>query len=243
MRVDGTQEMAASTSSPAMHSASHPALPSSSPSATYFASNNFNNMATWMPPPPTFQMPRAMPNTPVTPGPPGIPSSLPSPSNSIVQTSSLDSAAPPRTFMPTAPVLSNPSTQHNVISVYPSPSPQAAPPGPWMQPQQISAFARPPFSPFPPVIPGPYPMPTRGTPPVSVTLPDIQPPGVSPAVSGVGAPTPSSTAGGQSSIGSGQAELPPGVGNSIFYFKYHYIYDLAYCIMPFNAARLFCRKQ
>ncbi|KAL0368565.1 UNVERIFIED_CONTAM: Pre-processing protein 40C [Sesamum calycinum] len=189
VRLDGTQDMAPSTSSPAVQSASHPALPSSSPSATYFASNNFNNMATWMPSPPAFQVPRPMLNTPVTPAPPGIASSLPSPSNSVVQTSSLESAAPPRTFMPAAPVLSNPSTQHNVISMYPSPSPQAAPPGPWLQPQQISAFARPPFSPFAAVVPGPYPTPTRGTPPVSVALPDIQPPGVPPAVSAVGAPT------------------------------------------------------
>ncbi|KAL2242550.1 UNVERIFIED_CONTAM: Pre-mRNA-processing protein 40C [Sesamum indicum] len=214
VRLDGTQDTAASTSSPAMQSASHPALPSSSPSATYFASNNFNNMATWMPPPPTFQVPRAMPNTPVAPAPPGIASSFPSPSNSVAQASSLDSAAPPRTFMPAAPILSNPSTQHNVISMYPSPSPHAAPPGPWLQPQQISAFARPPFSPFAAVIPGPYPTPTRGTPPVSVALPDIQPPGVSPAVSAVGAPTSSSTAGGQPAIGFGLAELPPGVENN-----------------------------
>ncbi|KAK4421725.1 Pre-processing protein 40C [Sesamum alatum] len=215
VRLDGTQEMAASTSSPAMQSASHPALPSSSPSATYFVSNNFNNMATWMPPPPTFQVPR-MPNTPVTPSPPGIASSLPSPSNSIVQASSLDSAAPPRTYMPAAPVLSNPSTHHNVISMYPSPSPQAAPPGPWLQPQQISAFARPPFSPYGAVIPGPYPTPTRGAPSVSVALPDIQPPGVSPAVSAVGAPTSSSTAGGLPAIGFGPTELPPGVENNMY---------------------------
>ncbi|KAK4388033.1 Pre-processing protein 40C [Sesamum angolense] len=211
VRLDGTQDMAPSTSSPAVQSASHPALPSSSPSATYFASNNFNNMATWIPPPPAFQVPRLMLNTPVTPAPPGIASSLPSPSNSVVQTSSLESAAPPRTFMPAAPVLSNPSTQHNVISMYPSPSPQAAPPGPWLQPQQISAFARPPFSPFAAVVPGPFPTPTRGMPPVSVALPDIQPPGVPPAVSAVGAST---SAVGQPAIGFGLAELPPGVENS-----------------------------
>ncbi|KAK6145849.1 hypothetical protein DH2020_019718 [Rehmannia glutinosa] len=215
VRADGSQEMGAMTSAPAfMQSAPQPARPNSSPSATHFASNNFSNMTTWMPSAPNFQVPTGIPKTPVTPGPPGIASSVPSPSNSTIQASSVDSTAHLRTFMPNAPVLSNPPIQHNAVAMYPSPSPQAAPPGPWLQPQQISGFARPPFSPYVAVIPGPYPMPSRGMPPVSVSFPDIQPPGVSPAVSAVGAPTASFPAGGQSSVGSGQAELPPGIDNS-----------------------------
>ncbi|KAL3634363.1 hypothetical protein CASFOL_021417 [Castilleja foliolosa] len=194
VRADGTQEMGAMTSAPVfMQSVSQPARPTPSP-----------NMTMWMPASPSFHVPTGMPGTPITPAPPGITSSLPSPSTSTLQASSVDSPAHLRSFMPTAPVLSNSQLQYNAVAMYPSPSPQAAPPGPWLQPQQFSGFARPPFSPYAAVVPGPYPIPSRG-PPVSVSYPDIQPPGVSPA---------SFTAEGQSLVGSGQAELPPGIDNS-----------------------------
>ncbi|KAL7124218.1 hypothetical protein ABFS83_14G033700 [Erythranthe nasuta] len=179
VRGDGTQETGANTSSPAfMQSSSQPARPNSSPSTTHFASNKFGN-TTWMPTAPTFQVSTGILKTPPTPGPPGLTSSAPSPSN-------LDSGALMRPFMHTGPF--NTSIQHN-----------AGPPGPWFRPQQIGAFGRPPFSPYAAVIPGPYPMPTRGTQPVSVSFPDIQPPGVSHAV-------PASF--------SGPTELPPGTDNS-----------------------------
>lgn len=217
-----------------MQSATQP-RPNSSPSATHFAANNFSNMTTWMPAAATFQVPTGMPKTPATPGPPGIASSVPSPSSSAIQASSLDSTVLLRTFMPTAPVLSNHSIQHNAVAMYPSAPPQAAPPGQWLQPQHISGFARPSFSPYTPVIPGPYPMPTRSIPPPSVSYPDIQPPGVSPVVSAIGAPTASFTGGSQSSVGLGQAELPPRIGKPqkfTFSFKYHCIYGSAYFIVP-----------
>ncbi|KAK4482536.1 hypothetical protein RD792_009695, partial [Penstemon davidsonii] len=86
-------------------------------------------------------------------------------------------------------------------------------PGPWLHPQQISGFARTPFSPYAAIVPGPYSMPARGMPPLSVSMPDIQPPGVSPAISSVGAPSPSFISGGQLTVSSGQADLPPGVDN------------------------------
>ncbi|KAG8369709.1 hypothetical protein BUALT_Bualt14G0042100 [Buddleja alternifolia] len=195
VRPNGTQEMGAIASAPApQQSASHPAVTNSSHSATHFVSNNFNNAAMWIPPVPQFQVPMGLPRTPVTPGPPGIASSAPS-------------------NMPITPVLSNPTIQHQAVTPYPSPSPLAPPPGPWLQAQQISGFARPPFSPYAAVIPGAYPMPTHGMPPLSVALPDIQPPGVSPAVSAVGTPTSSFASGGQSAVVSGQADLPPGTDN------------------------------
>ncbi|KAL6571356.1 hypothetical protein OROHE_002999 [Orobanche hederae] len=198
-RPDGTQEMGSMTSAPAfIQSISQPAHPNPSP-----------NMPMWMPTAPTFQVPIGLPRTPSLPGTPGISSSVPSPSTSTA--SSVDSTAHLQTFMPNAPVFSNPQIQHNTVAMYPSMCPQSASPGPWLQPQQISGFARPSFSPYAAVVSGPYPMSSHGMPPVSVSFPDIQPPGVSPAVSAVGAPTASFAAGGQSSVGSG---LPPGIDNN-----------------------------
>lgn len=130
-------------------------------------------MPTWMHAPATFQV---MPKTPATPGPPGMASPLPSPSNPTIHASSLEAS---RNFMPSAPILPNP-------------------PGTWLHPHQIGGFARPSFSPYAAVIPGPYPI--RSAPPQSAAYPDIQPPGVSPAVSGPGAST------------ALQTELPPGIG-------------------------------
>ncbi|GFQ05173.1 pre-mRNA-processing protein 40c [Phtheirospermum japonicum] len=188
-------EMGAMTSAPAfMQHVSQPARPNPSP-----------NMPMWMPAAPSFQVPTGVPKTPITPGPPGIASSLPSPSTSTIQASPVDIPAHLRSFMPTAPVLSNSPLQYNAVAMYPSPSPQAAPPGPWLQPQQFSGFVRPSFSPYAAVVPGPYPIPSRCMSPVSVSYPDIQPPGVSPA---------SFAADGQLFAGSGQAELPPGIDNS-----------------------------
>ncbi|XP_057783614.1 pre-mRNA-processing protein 40C isoform X2 [Salvia miltiorrhiza] len=191
-----------------MQSASQ-ALPNASPAA-HFAPNNFSNMNSWMPAPATFQVPARMARAPATPGPPGIASSIPSPSSSTILASSQDSTAL-RTFMPGAPVLPNPPIQHNAVAIYPSAPPQVAPPGPWLSHQHIGGFARPSFSPYGAAVPGPYPMPIRSTAPQSVSYSDIQPPGVSPAVSAMGVPTTSFTAGRQSSIGSEQAELPPGI--------------------------------
>lgn len=244
MRADGTQEMGAATSAPVfMQSISQTARPNSSPSATHFVSNSFNN-TTWMPNAQTFQGPTGMPKTLLAPGPPGITSSVP-PSNFTTQASTLDPSVPVRPFMSAAPFLANPSIQNTTVSMFPSSSLQAAPAGPWLQPQQISGFARPQFSPYAAVIPGPYPMPIRSMTPVSVPFPDIQPPGVSPAVSAVGsqtaAPTASFPTGGQLSVGPGSTELPPGTGKSEFYVLYFCTYESCYCILPLSAARIFRR--
>ncbi|GER42023.1 pre-mRNA-processing protein PRP40 [Striga asiatica] len=154
------------------------------------------NKPMWMPSAPTFQVPTGISKTPL------IPSSVPSPSTSTILSSSADSSAHIRTFMPPAPVsvIYNPPIQHN----FPSPSPQEASPGLWLQ---NNGLARPPFSPYAPLC-APYSMPSCGMPPVSVSYPDIQPPGVgvSPPISAVGVPA----ADGQS-VGSGQAELLSGI--------------------------------
>ncbi|XP_051129506.1 pre-mRNA-processing protein 40C isoform X2 [Andrographis paniculata] len=206
MRAEASQEVGAMSSAPAfMQTSFQSSHPNSSTPATHFAPNNYSNMPTWMSPAATFQVAAGRPNTPITPGPPGLASSVPSPSNSTLQVSSADSAAVLRTFTPTAPVFTHP-THHNVYS---APSAQAAPPGQWLQPQHISGFARPQFSQYTTLMPGPYPMPNHGTPPLSVTLPDILPPGVSPVVSAVGAGTSTSAA----SQSSAQEELPPGIEN------------------------------
>lgn len=217
-RAIGTAEMGATTSASAViQSASQP-LPNASPAA-HFAPNSFSNMNSWMPVPATFQVPTRMAKAPATPAPPGMASNILSPSSSTIHASSQDSIGL-RTFIPGAPVLPNPPIQHNAAAIYPSAPPQAGPPGPWMSHQQISGFARPSFSPYGAAVPGPYPMPIRSTPPLSVSYSDIQPPGVSPAVSAMGAPAASFSAGNQSSHGSGQTELPPGIGKTRIPFKF-----------------------
>ncbi|CAA0808371.1 Pre-mRNA-processing protein 40C [Striga hermonthica] len=146
------------------------------------------NMPMWMPSAPTFQVPTGISKTPII--------ASTSPSTSTILSSSADSSAHIRTFMPPAPVsvIYNPSIQHN----FPPPSPQEV----WLQPQQNNGLARPPFSPYA-ARSGPYSMPSCG-----VSYPDIQPPGVgvSPPISAVGVPA----ADGQP-VGSGQAELPSGI--------------------------------
>ncbi|KAL1561633.1 pre-mRNA-processing protein 40C-like [Salvia divinorum] len=199
-RAVGTPETGATTSASAVTQSASQPLPS----------NSFSNMNSWMPAPATFQVPARMAKAPSTPAPPGMVSNIPSPSSSTIHASSQDSIGL-RTFMPGAPVLPNPPIQHNSVAIYPSAPPQAGPPGPWLSHQHIGGFARPTFSPYGAAVPGPYPMPIRSTPPLSVSYSDIQPPGVSPAVSAMGARATSFTAGNQSSLGSGQAELPPGI--------------------------------
>lgn len=158
----------------------------------------------------SFQVP---PGVPITPGSPGISSFVHSSSNTTAALSSADSPATPRSFMSTAPVISNFPVQQQIFSPYPTPF-QAAPPGPWLQSPQISGVVRPPFSPYPTVIPGPFPMPTRSMLPISVSFPNTQPPGVTPAVSSVGNSASLVASGDQSTDGSAQEELPPGIGMS-----------------------------
>lgn len=159
----------------------------------------------WMSPLPAFQVPTGMPRTPVTPGPPGIAPAFPPIPSITSQPSALNSTTLPRNLMPAAPVLlPNPPIQHQTVTPYVSPSPQPAPPGLWLQPQQISGSVRSPFSPYADGIPGPYPIPNRAMPPPF----DVQPPGVFPLVSSIGGPTSSVASGGHST----KEELPPGTG-------------------------------
>ncbi|CAA2980143.1 pre-mRNA-processing 40C isoform X1 [Olea europaea subsp. europaea] len=215
VRANTTQEIGAIASAQVFtQSASQPALTNPSPSVTVYASNSFSSTAAWLPPAP-FQVTPGMPRTPITPGPPGIASSVSSSSNISAVPSSVDSPALPRSFMPAAPVLSNFPIQQQTFTPYPTPF-QAAPPGPWLQSPipQISGIVRPSFSPYPTVIPGPFPMSTRPMLPVSVSFPNTQPPGVTPAVSSVGDSASSVASGDQSTIGSVQEELPPGIDSS-----------------------------
>ncbi|KAL2506465.1 Pre-mRNA-processing protein 40C [Abeliophyllum distichum] len=211
--VRTTQEIGAIASSQlSIQSASQPALTNPSPSVTGFAANSFSGMSVRLPPVPSFQVPPGMPRTPLTPGPPGIASSVPSSSNIIAVPSSVDSPAFPRSFMPTAPVLSSFPVQQQTFTPYPTPF-QTAPQGPWLQSPQISGVVRPPFSPYPNVIPGPF-LPTRAMLPLSVSFPNAQPPGVNPEVSSVVNSTSSMASGDQSTVGSTQEELPPGIDSS-----------------------------
>ncbi|XP_073143093.1 pre-mRNA-processing protein 40C isoform X2 [Henckelia pumila] len=164
----------------------------------------------WMSPVPAFQTSTAMPRTPATPGPPGIAPAFPSIPFITSQPSAMNSTTLPINFMPAAPVLPNPPIQHQTVTPYVSPSPQPAPPGLWLQSQQISGPVRSPFSPYADGIPGPYPILNRVVPPLF----DVQPPGVFPLVSSTGGPTQSISSGGHSAVASVQSELPPGTDNS-----------------------------
>ncbi|XP_075516450.1 pre-mRNA-processing protein 40C isoform X4 [Primulina tabacum] len=207
VRADGAQEVNARASAPAFTlPASQLAYTNLSTSTNQFISNNQNNSSMWMSPLPAFQAPTGMPRNPVTPGPPGIAPTFPSVPYITSQPSAMNSNTFPRNFMPAAPVLPNPPIQHQTVT----PSPQPAPPGLWLQSQQISGPVRSPFSPYADGIPGPYPIPNRAMTPLF----DVQPPGVFPLVSSIGGPTSSVASGGHSTIASVQSELPPGTDNS-----------------------------
>lgn len=211
LRVDCIQEVNARASVPAFTlPASQLAHTNLITSATQFISNNQNNTSMWMTPLPAFQAPTGMPRTPVTPGPPGIAPTFPSISYITSQPLAMNSTTIPRNFMPAAAVLPNPPIQHQTVTPYVSLSPQPAPPGLWLQSQQIRGPVKSPFSPYADYIPGPYPIPDRAMP----SLFDVQPPGVFPLVSSIGGPMSSVASGGHSAIASVRSDLPPGTDNS-----------------------------
>ncbi|XP_073276275.1 pre-mRNA-processing protein 40C isoform X2 [Primulina huaijiensis] len=211
VRADSGQEVNARASAPAFTlPASQLAHTNLSTSANQFISNSQNNSSMWMSPLPAFQASTGMPRNPVTPGPPGIAPTFSSIPYITSQPSAMNSTTFPRNFMPAAPVLPNPPIQHQTVTPYVSPSPQPAPPGLWLQSQQISGPVRSPFSPYADGIPGPFPIPNRAMTPLF----DVQPPGVFPLVSSIGGPTSSVASGGHSVIASVQSELPPGTDNS-----------------------------
>ncbi|XP_068639951.1 pre-mRNA-processing protein 40C-like isoform X2 [Aristolochia californica] len=139
---------------------------------------------------PTFPRP-----PPMMPGNTGPPIVLPSPllsSTTIGRPMTMDpSPASLRPLYPPLPVM--------------VPPPQA----PWFH--QVSGLQRPPFVPYPGVIPGSFQIPMRGTSIPSLPFPDSQPPGVSP----VGPPGGTSTApveSGQPANSFGTQLPPPGTG-------------------------------
>ncbi|KZV28352.1 pre-mRNA-processing protein 40C [Dorcoceras hygrometricum] len=212
LRADGTQEVNAKASGPTFtRPASQLAHTNLSTSATPFISNNQNNSSMWMSSPPAFQAPIGMPGTPVTPGTPGIiaPAFPPIPSITS-QPSAINTTVLPRNFMPVGPVLPNPPIQHQTVTPYISPSPQSAPPGLWLQSQQVSGPVRSPITPYADHIPGPYPIHNHAVAPLF----DVQPPGVFPLASSIGGPMSFVSSGGHSAITSMQAELPPGTESS-----------------------------
>lgn len=135
-----------------------------------------------------FSLSTGVPGTPALPGPPGLTPPAPVSSNSMIP--SLTSDPSPSSLRPnivSGRVATNPGVQPQVYSAYPSMPPMAAnPQALWLQPPQMSGMARPPFVPYPAVLPSPFPFPATGGPISSMPSPDPQPPGVTPSGSAGG---------------------------------------------------------
>ncbi|XP_010250268.1 PREDICTED: pre-mRNA-processing protein 40C [Nelumbo nucifera] len=199
-REAGTVSPASSSSVPV--SMPFHVSPSSLAAAT---SPNLCPATLWMPVAPSFVPPPGMPITPGTPGPPGIAPSTPLSSTVTVNSEAMDSSSS-TSLRPVVPS----TVQQQMHSPYPAlPSMPPPPQGLWLPPQ-IGGLQRPPFLPYPGVLPGSYPLPMRGMPLPSVPVPDSQPPGISP----LGPPggTPSSSVGSvhlPSNTTGKQPDLPP----------------------------------
>ncbi|KAJ7954515.1 Pre-mRNA-processing protein 40C [Quillaja saponaria] len=167
-------------------------VPPNTPISTMPASTdpNYGPATSWMPTALSYPIPHRMPGTP---GPPGLESSSVS-SNLTASSASTDASAVLRQSMSTAAIASNPAGQSHP---YPSVPAMAAPhQGLWLQPPQMGGLPRPLFLPYPTAFPHPLPFPARGLHPPAVSLPDSQPPGVTP-VGAVGSVPVSSAASGQ----------------------------------------------
>ncbi|OVA12114.1 WW domain [Macleaya cordata] len=208
--VAASQEARTTTSaSPGSQTVPLPVHPSSSSTT---ATPNLYPSPMWMPTASSFHGHPAMPGTPGTPGPPGIPPS-PSPSSITIRSVAMDSSSSAhlRPVMPsTAPIPSNPAVQQQLYSPYTSLPAMAPPPQAlWLQPPPLGGLQRPPFLPYPAVLPGPFPLPVRGMNFSSATFPDSQPLGVTP-LGPPGGISLSSVGPGQSMSSLGmQPELPP----------------------------------
>lgn len=216
--VDIAQGTGTSSFSPSVsESFSQPAHTTSSATAAS-SSHNLGPSALRIPTAPSFHVPPGMSGTPATPGPPGISSSAPLPSNLTVPSAVIDSSSSAllRPIMPAAPVPINPAIQHQAYPAYPSVPPVAAPShGLWLPPPQLSGLPRAPFLPYPAAFPGHFPLPPRGMSLPSIPLPDAQPPGVTPLGTPGGTPTISMASGPVLTTGSGmQQESPSGIDNS-----------------------------
>ncbi|KAL7180845.1 hypothetical protein ACSBR1_039832 [Camellia fascicularis] len=192
--------------------------PTTSSATAASSSHNLGLSTLRIPTAPSFHVPPGMSGTPAAPGPPGISSSAPLPSNLTVPSAVIDSSssALPRPIMPAAPVPINPAVQHQAYPPYPSVPPVVAPShGLWLPPPQLSGLPRAPFLPYPAAFPGHFPLPPRGMSLPSIPLPDAQPPGVTPLGTPGGTPTISMASGPLLTTGSGmQQESPPGIDNS-----------------------------
>ncbi|KAF8021721.1 hypothetical protein BT93_G2001 [Corymbia citriodora subsp. variegata] len=135
-----------------------------------------------------FSLSTGVPGTPGLPGPPGLTPPAPVSSNPMTPSLTSDpSPAPLRPNIVGGPIATNPGVQPQLYSAYPSMPPMAAnPQALWLQPPQMSGMARPPFMPYPAVLPGPFPFPAHGMPISSMPSPDPQPPGVAPSGSAGG---------------------------------------------------------
>ncbi|GAB4850661.1 hypothetical protein Ancab_029972 [Ancistrocladus abbreviatus] len=169
----------------------------------------------------SIPLPPAVPAAAKTPGPPGIAAAPVQTSYSpLVPSVAMDSSSSsvPRPVVPAAPVPSNPAAQQQVYPLYTSiPPTGASPQAPWLQPPQIGGLPRPVFLPYPPIYPGPFPLPVHGMtlPSVPLPVPDSQPPGVTPLGNTGGTP-PSSMNPAGIQIGTAMhKDLPaPGTGDN-----------------------------
>ncbi|KAL4394748.1 hypothetical protein HN51_022644 [Arachis hypogaea] len=142
---------------------------------------NFRPTTSWMPTPLSFPGHPVMPGAPGNPAPPGLTSSIISTNLAAPPSTVSSSAAPLRPNMPAAAIASDPTLTQKGTPYASMPRMVAPPPqGFWLQPPQMSGILRPPFLQYPAAFPGPFPYPVRGVNPPAVTLPDSQPPGVTP---------------------------------------------------------------
>lgn len=157
---------------------------------------------------PSFHMHSNVSGTPGTSASSGSVISGSMPAKQTASSSESNSAGVLRPTLPIAPVV---ATQ-----LHPNqPMPGLAPPsqGIWFQAPQIGMMPRPPFLPYPASFPNRFPVPAQGMPLPSVSLPDSQPPGVTPVGKTVAAVTSftlgqqlAATAGNQTDV------VPPGTG-------------------------------
>ncbi|PIA35463.1 hypothetical protein AQUCO_03500079v1 [Aquilegia coerulea] len=167
LREGGTC-IVSSSGSQSLSVAAHSSLSSSSTAAT----PNLYPTTMWMPTP-SFTAHPGMGGSPATPGPPGIHLSGPFCSNNTVR-----SMSPVMPFTATLPPNSVAQQIYPTFQSLPAmaPPPQAH----WLQPPQIAGIQRPQYLQYPAMITNPFPLPVRGQPHPSFSLPDSQPPGISP---------------------------------------------------------------
>ncbi|WOL09804.1 pre-mRNA-processing protein 40C [Canna indica] len=172
--------------------------PNSMPSGTsmILGANAASSTGILIPTAPSFTAHAEMPRIDKNPEHPGISnSSMESNIATTKPTPTSSSISPPRPLVPVLPALSQTSTsipvpfpvqqnfqqqtnQHFASQHAMTPAPQAF----WSHPPQAGQAQHVSFSPYPAYFPAPSPLPVQGIPP-TVSLPFVQPPGVSPVLS------------------------------------------------------------